>query len=168
MDEKNSRGLYIARKSGLAEPVATSLGETAEAFAAHRQAFIDNLEPKDAIQAALVDDIASCTWRIGRLRKLEAKHLQSQANDYERLPNPLNYRDPYEYARELSNARLVGRWPLEATVSSKMLALIERQEDRLRAAWQKSLRLLLQLQEEATAKPKGERKTKKAGSGGRK
>ena len=57
--------------------VVHSAGETEQEHSAFRQRYFDHYHPQDPEQEACVEEIVSALWRLSRLRKVEAGHLDT-------------------------------------------------------------------------------------------
>ena len=52
--------------------------ESQDQWRAHRKAIMEALEPKDGIEQALADRVASCSWRLNRVLFFEAQTITDQ------------------------------------------------------------------------------------------
>src|SRR3712207_1250813 len=59
------------------KPVVT-IYESQDQWRAHRKAIMEALEPKDGIEQALADRVASCSWRLNRVLFFEAETITEQ------------------------------------------------------------------------------------------
>ncbi|MBS1983642.1 MAG: hypothetical protein JST16_05665 [Bdellovibrionales bacterium] len=141
------------------ETVVYAAGETDAMWESHRQRLVDDLEPQDSVQMVIVEDMASISFRMARLRRMEAGHLDTRANALynatitrDKDCTPINpHYDGWPTAIPEGNAKLMGDTAAQVTTCTKLLPEIWRQEVRLRTAWEKNLKLLKQLQAEQAA-----------------
>src|SRR3712207_3436561 len=52
--------------------------ESQDQWRAHRKAIMEALEPKDGMEQALADRVASCSWRLNRVIFFETEHVAEQ------------------------------------------------------------------------------------------
>ncbi|MBS1983517.1 MAG: hypothetical protein JST16_05035 [Bdellovibrionales bacterium] len=159
---KTQAGKDIAKLNALRtalytkQTVVYSAGETDAMWESHRQAVVDDLKPQGAIQLLLVEDIASATFRIRRIRRMESGHLDARCEHTYNATimttptgkkfNPIY--DGYPTGQDQADSRLLGDTGAQVTTCTKLLPEIWRQEQRLQSAWQRDLKLLKQLQAE--------------------
>jgi len=69
-------------------------GESQDQFDAHKQSFLDTLNPKNAVETFLADRVASLAWRLNRAGRIERQMLDGFAADLQYLRE---HRSPWDY-----------------------------------------------------------------------
>jgi len=92
--EGKAKSAQNATTYGLTASHDVIKGESQEEFDAHKQAFLDVLNPQNAVEDFLADRVASLAWRLKRAGSIERQMLDGFAADLEYLRK---HRSPWDY-----------------------------------------------------------------------
>ena len=114
-----------ATRHGLTATTDVIKGESQEEFDAHKQGFLDVLDPQNAIENFLADHVVSLAWRLKRADRIERQLLDGFAADQQYLRDdpsrnwhyPSSSRDPdltlgTAVRRDLDNNKTLNRLSL--------------------------------------------------------
>jgi hypothetical protein len=121
--EGKARSSQNAIKTGLhVQPTTAAPGEPPTAFDQIRQGMMENLQPEDGVQAALVDRMAVCTWRLRRALDIETAVFAER-----------QYTDP------------LGKTTFQNYATQQTLAQVNRYETSIERSLQRTLKIFLDL-----------------------
>jgi len=92
--EGKAKSAQNATTHGLTASHDVIKGESQEEFDAHKQSFLDVLNPQNAVEDFLADRVASLAWRLNRAGSIERQMLDGFAADLEYLRQ---HRSPWDY-----------------------------------------------------------------------
>ena len=123
--EGKAKSAQNATKHGLTATTDVIQGESQEEFDAHKQGFLDVLDPQNAIEDFLADHVVSLAWRLKRADRIERQLLDGFAADQQYLRDdpsrnwhyPSSSRDPdltlgTAVRRDLDNNKTLNRLSL--------------------------------------------------------
>jgi len=92
--EGKAKSAQNATTHGLTASHDVIKGESQEEFDAHKQGFLDVLNPQNAVEDFLADRVASLAWRLKRASRIERQMLDGFAADMQFLRRQ---RPPWDY-----------------------------------------------------------------------
>ena len=120
-----------ATKHGLTATTDVIKGESQEQFDAHKQGFLDVLNPQNAIEDFLADHVVSLAWRLKRADRIERQFLDGFAADLQYLRQ---HRPPWDYPSSSQDPDLTlgtaVRRDLDNNKTLNRLSLYERRIER--------------------------------------
>ena len=109
--EGKAKSAQNATKHGLTASHDVIKGESQEEFDAHRQGFLDALNPQNAIEGFLADRMASLAWRLKRASRMQNELVNGLLLDhaYAVKDRSILYREPSNHNPELALGAAINR-----------------------------------------------------------
>ncbi|MFN3322908.1 MAG: hypothetical protein ACK5AZ_05390 [Bryobacteraceae bacterium] len=140
--EGRQRSSRNAIRHGLTAAQVVLDYESPEQYEALKQAVFAELQPETEIERQLTADLVNHRWRLDRIVRIETSTFDNKMEDMEGW-----FR---RYCAGISNDARIAH-VFESLAKGPALALLDRYETRLRRAYERTLRTLLQLQAERRA-----------------
>ncbi|MFN3321884.1 MAG: hypothetical protein ACK5AZ_00185 [Bryobacteraceae bacterium] len=141
--EGRQRSSRNAIRHGLTAAQVVLDYESPEQYEALKQAVFAELQPETEIERQLTADLVNHRWRLDRIVRIETSTFDNKMEDMEGW-----FR---RYCAEISNDARIAH-VFESLAKGPALALLDRYETRIRRAYERTLRTLLQLQAERRAR----------------
>ncbi|MFN3326166.1 MAG: hypothetical protein ACK5AZ_21925 [Bryobacteraceae bacterium] len=145
--EGRQRSSRNAIRHGLTAAQVVLDYESPEQYEALKEAVLAELQPETEIERQLAHDLANHRWRLDRIVRIETATFDTKMRDQEEWIAA-------EYTQILADTRIAHAF--EELAKEPALALLDRYETRLRRAYDRTLRTLLQLQAERRNRPQAE------------
>ena len=138
--EGKAKSAQNATTHGLTASTDVIKGESQEEFDAHKQAFLDVLNPQNAVEDFLADRVASLSWRLKRADRIERQMLDGFAADMQFLRRQ---RPPWDYPASSDDPDLtLGTAVRRDLDNDKTLDRFKLYERRIESSFFKSLNAL--------------------------
>jgi len=138
--EGKAKSAQNATTHGLTASHDVIKGESQQEFDAHKQAFLDVLDPQNAVEDFLADRAASLAWRLKRATRIERQMLDGFAADMQFLRRQ---RPPWDYPASSDDPDLtLGTAVRRDLDNDKTLDRFKLYERRIESSFFKSLNAL--------------------------